>query len=304
MSRKKLITIVGPTAVGKTSLSIAFAKAYQTHILSCDSRQFFKEMTIGTAAPTTKELSEVPHHFIQNLSVHQEYSVGDFERDAIELLEELFEQNEVVIMAGGSALYEKAITHGLDYFPEIPEVVNQQLEEELSNKGLAHLVRELSQVDPIYFGEVDRENPRRIIRALAVYRTTGNPFSSYRSNQSKQRTFDVVKIGLEAPREELYDRINTRVDEMLEAGLLEEVKLLTDHQELNALKTVGYQEIFPYLSGEYDLDEAVRLVKRNSRRFAKRQLTWYRKDEDVHWFSYKTSHTEIVRQVQELFMES
>ncbi|WP_317174205.1 tRNA (adenosine(37)-N6)-dimethylallyltransferase MiaA [Nonlabens antarcticus] len=301
---KKLITIIGPTAIGKTSLSIAFAKAYNTHIISCDSRQFYKEMSIGTAVPTTFELSQAPHHFIQNMSVEQSYSVGDFEKDAISLLDELFKNHDVIIMVGGSALYEKAVTHGLDDFPEVSESVNSELELQLESLGLPFLVAELQQVDPEYFKEVDQSNPRRILRALGIYRSSGRPFSSFRSSQSKSRKFEVVKVGLEASREELYDRINKRVDDMLERGLVQEAEKLKDFKELPSLKTVGYQELFPYFDGAYDLEEAIRLTKRNSRRFAKRQMTWYRKDSSVHWFSYKTSHTKIVQQVQELFMES
>lgn len=304
MSRKKLITIVGPTAVGKTALSIAFAKAYQTEIISCDSRQFYKEMSIGTAVPSTEELAAAKHHFIQNISILQPYSVGDFERDVLPLIHDLFQKNEVVIMVGGSALYEKAVTHGLDDFPEVPESVNQKLEEELDAKGLAALVAELKEVDPDYYESVDQANPRRILRALGIYRSSGKAFSSFRTSSSKVREFEVIKVGLEAPREELYERINSRVDAMLNAGLLHEAKSLFEERHLPALKTVGYQELFPHFNGEYDLEEAIRLIKRNSRRFAKRQMTWYRKDPTVHWFSYKTSHTEIVRQVQESFMES
>jgi len=304
MPHKRLITIIGPTAVGKTALGIAFAKAYQTEILSCDSRQFYQEMTIGTAVPSTEELAEAPHHFIQNISVKDAYSVGDFEKDALQLLNNLFEKHDIVIMVGGSALYEKAVTHGLDDFPEVPTYIDEQLDQELRSKGLPALVTELEQVDPDYFKEVDTANPRRILRALGIYRTSGRPFSSFRTSNSKKRNFEVIKVGLEAPREELYERINQRVDQMIDSGLLEEVRKLEKHKNLPSLKTVGYQELFPYLKGDYELEEGIRLIKRNSRRFAKRQMTWYRKDSSVHWFSYKTHHTEIVRQVQELFMES
>ncbi|BAO55891.1 tRNA (adenosine(37)-N6)-dimethylallyltransferase MiaA [Nonlabens marinus] len=304
MQRKRLITIIGPTAVGKTALGIAFSKAYQTEIISCDSRQFFKEMTIGTAVPSTEELEAAPHHFIQNLSIHQDYSVGDFERDAIELLDQLFKKHDEVIMVGGSALYEKAITHGLDDFPEVPEAIEQQLEKELNQDGLDALVEELRKVDHEYAAKVDISNPRRILRALSIYRSSGETFSSFRTSTSKKRSFEVIKIGLEAPREELYARINHRVDVMLKAGLLEEVRELLPYKELTALKTVGYQELFPYLEYNYSLEEGIRLIKRNSRRFAKRQMTWYRKDPSVTWFSYKTRHTEIVKRVQEKFMES
>ncbi|SCY13274.1 tRNA dimethylallyltransferase [Nonlabens sp. Hel1_33_55] len=304
MISKKLITIVGPTAVGKTALSIAFAKAYKTHIVSCDSRQFFKEMAVGTAVPEPEELEAAPHHFIQNLSIHDDYSVGDFERDAISLLEDLFETNDVIIMVGGSALYEKSITQGLDEFPEVPVEILDSLNEEFEQKGLKKLVEQLQKVDPEYATKADLENSRRVIRALSVYRASGKTYSSFLGKKKKTRNFEVIKVGLEAPRPVLYERINQRVDLMMKNGLLDEAKKLLTYQHLTPLKTVGYQELFPYLEGKYDLEEAVRLIKRNSRRFAKRQLTWYRKDPDVNWFSYNTSHTEIVRRVEELFMDS
>ncbi|KQC33248.1 tRNA delta(2)-isopentenylpyrophosphate transferase [Nonlabens sp. YIK11] len=299
MSTKKLITIIGPTAVGKTALSIAFAKAYKTNIISCDSRQFFKEMTIGTAVPEPEELAAAPHHFIQNLSIHDSYSVGDFERDALSTLADLFATNDVVIMVGGSALYEKAVTHGLDEFPDVPDEVIDTLNKELEQDGLEKLVTELKEIDPEYALTADLENPRRVIRALSVYRESGETYSSFLGRKNTERDFEIIKIGLEAPRPTLYDRINRRVDVMLENGLLEEAKELLLYKDLTPLKTVGYQELFPYFEGDYDLDEAIRLIKRNSRRFAKRQMTWYRKDPEVHWFSYNTSHTEIVRRVEE-----
>jgi tRNA dimethylallyltransferase len=304
MSRKKLITIIGPTAIGKTTLSIAFAKAYNTEILSCDSRQFYKEMTLGTAVPSESERSEARHHFIQNMSVTQPYSVGDFERDAMELLVELFQSHDIVIMVGGSALYEKAVTHGLDDFPEISEHIKLELELQLETQGYKNLLAELKSCDPDYFKEVDQANPRRILRALGVYRSSGTPFSSFRTSSKKSRDFEIIKIGLEAPREELYARINDRVDTMIDQGLIEEAKNLMRFKDLPSLKTVGYQELFPFFNTEYNLEEAVRLIKRNSRRFAKRQMTWYRKDSSVKWYSYKTSHTKIVQLVEESFMES
>lgn len=304
MSRKKLITIIGPTAVGKTALSIAFAKAYHTEILSCDSRQFYKEMTIGTAVPEKSELTAAKHHFIQNLSIHDSYSVGQFEKDAQEKLELLFKKHDVIIMVGGSALYEKAVTTGLDEFPEVPSEILESLNTEFETNGLTDLVLELKSVDPEYALKVDLDNARRIIRSLAIYRACGQPYSSFLGKVKESKDFDIVKIGLEAPREELYERINNRVDAMVQRGLIAEATLLHPFKDLNPLKTVGYQELFPFFEGAYSLEEAIRLIKRNSRRFAKRQLTWYRKDPTVKWFSYKTSHTEIVRQVKELFTDS
>ncbi len=304
MYSKTLITIVGPTAVGKTALSIAFAKAYKTHIISCDSRQFYKEMTLGTAVPEQEELAAAPHHFIQNLSIHDTFTAGDFEKQALRLTRTLFEKHDVLIAVGGSALYEKALTVGLDEFPDVPKHVMNELQSELEQKGLSTLAKELQDIDPTYASNADLANQRRVLRALAVYRSSGQPYSTYLGQKKESRNFDIIKIGLEAPRPVLYDRINKRVDLMLQRGLLHEVIRLAPFKDILALKTVGYQEIFPHLEGKYDLEEAIRLVKRNSRRFAKRQMTWYRKDTQVHWYPYDTSHTEIVQQVAGLFMES
>lgn len=301
-SGKTLIVIVGPTAIGKTSLSIAFAKAYQTQILSCDSRQFYKEMTIGTAVPTAEELAEAPHHFIQNLSIHDNYSVGKFETDAMELLSELFKTNNIVVMVGGSALYEKAVTHGLDDFPDVHPDIIKELENDLEKTGIKSFQETLKTIDPEYYKEVDLENPRRLIRAISIYQSSGITYSSLRSQKKSNRPFNVVKIGLEAPREELYDRINQRVDLMLEIGLENEAKALYPFKNLNALQTVGYQEFYGHYDGKYNLEEAIRLIKRNTRRFAKRQLTWYRKDPDVTWFPYRTRHTDIIQRVRKELM--
>lgn len=302
MTNKTLIVIVGPTAVGKTALSIAFAKAYQTEIISCDSRQFFKEMSIGTAVPSNEELAAAPHHFIQNLSIHDSYSVGEFERDAIALLESLFSKKDVVIMVGGSALYEKAVTHGLDDFPEVPVAIDKAVEELYEQLGIEVLQQELKLLDEEYYEIVDKDNPRRLMRAIALCRATGSTFTALRSGNKKERNFNIIKIGLEAPREELYDRINARVDIMLENGLVEEALELEPYKNLTGLKTVGYQEFMGYFNNSHGLEEAIRLVKRNSRRFAKRQMTWYRKDENVTWFAYKTRHTDIVQRVTEKLM--
>lgn len=303
MTKKTLIVIVGPTAVGKTALSIAFAKAYKTEIISCDSRQFFKEMTIGTAVPSKEELAEANHHFIQNLSIHDSYSVGNFERDAVKLLEDLFKSRDIVIMVGGSALYEKAVTHGLDQLPEVPETINDAIELLYKEDGIEALQEELKMKDPEYYNQVDLQNPRRLIRALGICRATGKTFTQYRSGDKQQRDFNIIKVGLEAPRQELYERINSRVDIMLKSGLVKEAEALFPFKKLTSLKTVGYQELMGVFENNYDLEEGVRLIKRNSRRFAKRQLTWYRKDEDVIWFHYKTRHTEIVQRVSEKLMD-
>ncbi len=260
-------------------------------------------MNIGTAVPEPDELNQAPHHFIQNISIHEPYTAGDFEKQAMATLKRLFEKQEVVVMVGGSALYEKAVTEGLDHFPEVPSTVLDTLNQELEDHGIAHLVQRLHRVDPHYAEMADLDNPRRVIRALAVYAASGNKYSDYLNQEKESRPFHTIKVGLEAPRDILYTRINNRVDRMIERGLVNEAKALHDYKDLLPLKTVGYQELFPYFESEYDLQEAIRLIKRNSRRFAKRQMTWYRKDDQVKWYSYDTSHTKIVRQVAGLFME-
>lgn len=282
---KNLIIITGPTAIGKTGLAIFLAQHLKTEILSFDSRQFYKEMKIGTAVPSEEELATVPHHFIQNLSIQEDYSVGDFERDALTKIDELFQIHDQLIFVGGSGLYEKAVTKGLDVFPEVDKTIRQNLLYEFDANGLEPLQKELKEVDPVYYESVDLNNPVRIIRALEIYRGTGKPFSSFRKNNYSARNFQVIKIGLELPREEIYDRINQRVDLMMKEGLLEEVKFLEPQKNLNSLQTVGYRELFDYLDEKINLDFAIEEIKKNSRRYAKRQLTWYRKDERVKWFS-------------------
>lgn len=282
---KTLISIVGPTAIGKTGLAIQLAQHYSTDILSCDSRQFYKEMTIGTAVPSTSELAQAKHHFIQNISIHEKYSVGDFERDGLKFLDDYFQTNDVCIMVGGSGLYEKAITTGFDIFPEIDPIFREQLNQELETDGIEKLQIELKQVDPIYYEEVDIYNKQRVIRALEIYRGSGQPFSKFRNQDLNKRPFNIIKIGLELPRQEMYDRINQRVDIMMNEGLLDEAKSLYPLKELNALQTVGYRELFDFFEGKIDLNFANEEIKKNTRRFAKRQMTWFKKDQDVNWFS-------------------
>ncbi len=281
MVRKTLLVIAGPTGIGKTALAIKLAEHYNTEIISADSRQFFKEMRIGTAVPSDEELRAVPHHFIQHISIQDPYSVGDFERDALKKLEELFKLHDIVIMAGGSGLYIDAVLHGFDSFPEIDPSIRTQLKQELRDKGLAKLQKELLESDPVYAKKADLRNPQRVIRALEVCRGTGNPYSSYLGRKKTQRPFQSVILGLEAPREEVYRRIDSRVDQMMKAGLLEEARELIEYKPLNALKTVGYKELFGYLEGEYDLDQAIDEIKKNSRRYAKRQGTWFRGKKEV-----------------------
>ena len=297
---KTLISIVGPTAIGKTSLSIDLAKAFETEIISADSRQFFREMNIGTAVPSSEELAAAPHHFIQHISVEDAYSVGDFERDALQKLEQLFQRHDKVIMVGGSGLYVDAVTKGLDEFPEIDPQIRISLNDLFAAEGLPALQKQLSQLDPEYYSEVDTENPHRLIRALEVSLGTGKPYSSFRKKKAAQRPFKSVLIGLTADREVIYDRINRRVDLMLEQGLLEEAKALAGKKHLNALNTVGYKELFAFLEGRCSLEEAVEEIKKNTRRFAKRQLTWFRKNPEIHWFDHITPTEEIIDMIKKI----
>ncbi len=277
-SGKYLLVIGGPTASGKTELAIRLARHYGTEILSADSRQLFRELRIGTAKPTPGELAQVPHHFIDSQSVTQAYSVGEYEREALARLEELFRQRDLVVLAGGSGLYIRALTQGLDDFPEVPAAVRQQWEKRYESHGLAHLQEALRRADPDYAREVDLQNPHRLIRALAVISHSGRPFSSYRRREARPRPFTSIYLQLHRPRAELYARINARVDAMMAAGLLEEVEALQPYRRHTALQTVGYQELFDHLDGKLSLPEAVAQIKRNTRRYAKRQLTWHRRD--------------------------
>lgn len=284
LNKNYLICIVGPTAVGKTSNAIKVAQFFETEIISADSRQFYKELEIGTAKPNDDELAQAKHYLVNSLSIHDEYDVGKFEREALAIINTIHAKHSLAIMVGGSGLFVDAVCYGLDEFPEVKPGLRDELNAELKNKGLAPLVEELKMNDPEYFQTVDVHNPQRIIRALEVIRSTGRKFSSFRNKARKERPFEVIKIGLTMDRDKLYERIDQRMDIMLAQGLIEEAKQFLPFQHLNALQTVGYQEIFPYLEGEYDYEEAVRLLKRNSRRYAKRQLTWFRRDESVKWF--------------------
>lgn len=286
---KKLISIIGTTGIGKTKLAIELAKHFGTEIISCDSRQFFREMKIGTATPSAEELAEVPHHFIGNLSVQDYYSIGQFEKDAIQKMENLFTHHDVVILVGGSMMYEKAVIEGLNELPEANEENQQKLEKIFREEGIEALQKILENLDPEYFNIVDRDNPRRLFRAIDIIWQTGKTYTENISEQVKKRDFEVIRIGIEAPRETIYERINLRVDKMLEQGLAEEVKSLLPYRNLISLRTVGYTELFRYFDGEWTLDFAVEEIKKNSRRFAKRQLTWYRKETDIHWVNFENS---------------
>ena len=280
---KNLIVIVGPTGIGKTSLSIEIAKHFKCDIISADSRQFFKEMAIGTAKPTTTELAEAPHHFINNKSIDQKYSAGTFEVEAIAKLKELHKTNDVAILVGGSGLYVNAVCDGIDDIPFDLEV-REQLNKELKEFGAKPLREELKEKDPEHYARMNTKNPQRLVRAIEVCRITGKTYSSFRKNTVKQRDFKIIKIGLNADREVVYHRINQRVDLMMEEGLLDEVKSLEKNKNLNALNTVGYKELFAYLDDEQTLEEAVDLIKQHTRNFAKRQLTWFKKDQTTNWF--------------------
>lgn len=297
MTQKVLIAIVGPTAIGKTALGILLAKHFKTEVISADSRQFFKEMNIGTAVPSPEELNEIPHHFIQHKSIFEPYSVGDFERDAIHLLEQLFQKNDVAVMVGGSGLYVDAVVNGLDEFPEVDPKIREFLNDKLLNEGLESLQNELKQRDPAYYKIVDLDNPHRLIRALEVCISANKPYSSFLAQNKPKRAFKSLYIGLQAPRETIYERINARVDLMMEAGLLEEVRKLHPHKALNALQTVGYKELFEYLEGNCDLEYAILEIKKNTRRFAKRQLTWLRKNENILWVEHYTEPKTIIKKV-------
>lgn len=282
-----LISVVGPTAIGKTTLAIELAKNFKTEIVSADSRQFYREMCIGTAVPSEEELAQVRHHFIQHRSIHENYSVGEFERDALNQLDELFKKKKYVIMVGGSGLYTDAVVKGLDHFPEIAADIRSNLNQELLHHGIEPLQGRLRDLDPEYYKKVDLNNPHRLIRALEICQGTGRPYSSFLDRKKENRPFHTLTVGLEADRTILYNRINRRVDQMMSQGLLQEVGRLKEYRALNALQTVGYRELFRYLEGEIALEVAIGEIKKNTRRFAKRQLTWLRKQEDILWVDHE-----------------
>jgi len=295
---KYLIVIAGPTAIGKTDLSLSIAKKYATDILSCDSRQFYKEMNIGTAVPSIDELAQVKHHFIQNLSIEQNYSVGKFELDALKKIEVLHQTKDVIIMVGGSGLYIDAVCRGLDDFPDVPEELRDELNLRFKNEGIEPLKAQLIELDPEYHKEVDRANPHRIIRALEICISTGKSYSSFRKQQKKKRKFKTIKLILSRDRDILYTRINQRVDMMMAEGLLEEAKNVYEYRANNALQTVGYKELFAYFDGEWDLETAVSEIKKNTRRYAKRQMTWFRRDPETVFFN-PSDESEIMNYLDE-----
>jgi len=297
-----LITIVGPTAIGKTALSIQLAQHFNCNILSCDSRQFYKEMTIGTAVPEPEELAATQHYFIQNRSVFEDYNVGSFEKDALKTLDELFLKKPVQIMVGGSGLYVDAVLKGLNFFPEVDPNIRPTLTSELETNGILSLQNKLKELDPVTYQNIAITNPHRLIRALEICIGTGKPYSSFMNKEKEPRNFKSIKIGLIADREIIYDRINQRVDIMMKNGLLEEAKSLYSHKHLNALQTVGYRELFEYFDGNCDLDFAISEIKKNSRRFAKRQLTWFRRDPETIWFNFKDDKKIITDKITEVLI--
>jgi tRNA dimethylallyltransferase len=303
---KHLITIVGPTAIGKTALSIALAQHFKCEIISCDSRQFFKEMTIGTAVPNQEELQAATHHFIQNKSIFENYTVGDYEKEALLKIEELFQNNDFVILIGGSGLYVDAILKGFDEFPEIDPKVRSEVNSNYEKLGIEYLQKQLQLLDPDYYQKITAENPQtlqnpqRMMRFVEVCIGTQKPYSSFLNQKKNNRNFTPVLIGLDAERQIIYKRINQRVDIMMNEGLLEEAKNLYPNKALNALQTVGYRELFTYFDGDFTLPFAIEEIKKNTRRFSKRQLTWFKRNEVTKWFDYATDRKEIINYIENL----
>jgi tRNA dimethylallyltransferase len=295
---KTLLIIAGPTAVGKTDLSINLAKKFKTSIVSADSRQFFKEMNIGTSKPTSEELKQIKHYFINSLSVTENYDVRKFEKETLRLLDALFSDHDLVILTGGSGLYLDAISYGFDEIPTVDVSKRVQLNAILEKDGIGVLQEQLRLLDPIYYAKVDLNNPQRIIRALEICIGTGKSFSSFLERKVVKRPFKIIKIALQRERKELYDRIDSRMDQMIAEGLFEEAISLYPMRHYNALQTVGYKEIFGYMEQRYDKEETIRLLKRNSRRYAKRQMTWFRRNEEYHWF-----HPSMIQEITDFVID-
>ena len=283
-SAKTLIVITGPTAVGKTALCLDIAQHFGIPIINADSRQIYKELKIGTASPTSEQLQLVPHYFVGSLSLTDYYSASLFEQQVLEILSRQFRSHDFALMAGGSMMYIDAVCDGIDDIPTVDDQTRETLKQRLKEEGLEALVEQLKELDPEYYEIVDRQNPRRVVHGLEICLMTGQTYTSFRKREKKERPFRIVKIGLNRPREELYDRINQRVDQMMQQGLLEEAKALYPMRQMNALNTVGYKELFDYLDGRWPLEEAVERIKGNTRRYARKQLTWYKKDPQIRWF--------------------
>lgn len=284
MNGKTVVIICGPTAVGKTSLAIQLALHFNTQIISADSRQCFKELNIGVAKPLAEELRQAHHYFINSHTIHEEVNAASFERYALQAIQEIFKQQDIAIMVGGTGLYIKAFCEGLDNIPTIPDEIRNSINQQYNTKGLAWLQNEIQTKDPLFWQTAEQQNPQRLMRALEVVEATGQSINSFRTGEKLQRPFNIIKIGLELPREELYQRINQRVDNMLQDGLIEEVKSLISFKSLNALQTVGYKEFFDYFDGLFSLEQAVEELKKHTRHYAKRQMTWFKKDEQIQWF--------------------
>lgn len=297
-NKKYLITITGPTAIGKTALAIQVAKHFNCEIISADSRQFYKEMAIGTAVPSAEELAEAKHHFIQNISIFDEYTVGDFERDALAKLDVLYATGNVAVMVGGSGLYIDAVLKGFDDFPDIDPSVRKELQENYDKHGIEYLQNELQRLDPMHYKKVAKENPQRMMRALEVSIGSGRPYSSFLNIKKNSRNFTPIIIGLDAEREVMYNRINRRVDIMVQNGLIEEARQLYPNKKLNALQTVGYRELFSYFDGDFTKEFAIEEIKKNTRRFAKRQMTWFKRTEGAEWFDFTTPAAEIINYIE------
>jgi tRNA dimethylallyltransferase len=295
--QKTLIVVLGPTAVGKTDMAVKLAQHYHTEIISADSRQFYREISIGTAKPSDNELVLAKHYFINSHSITDDFNVGDFEKQGLEILDKIFKEHNVAILVGGSGLYIKAICEGFDDLPSVDPEIRVKLNLEFAQNGILSLQERLQHADPDYYNEVDVHNPQRLIRALEVIESTGKPFSSYRTLNTKQRPFNMIKIGLNLPRAILYERINLRVDVMIAQGLLEEVKSLLPYRDLNALNTVGYKELFEFIDGKTSMDAAIAIIKQSTRHFAKRQLTWFNKDKETMWFE-PTNHELIINYIE------
>jgi len=295
--QKYLIVITGPTGIGKTGVAIQLAKHFGTEIISADSRQLFKELYIGTATPNPHELSEVKHHFIQSHSITDNYNASRYETEALQLINELFTKTNFLFLTGGSMLYIDAVCQGIDEMPDADPEIRLNLKLKLENEGIESLRLQLKQLDPDYYQIVDLKNPNRIIHALEICLTTGKPYSSFRTNPKKQRPFTIIKIGLDCDRQILHDRINTRVDKMVNIGLEREVRSLLQYRNMNALNTVGYRELFEYFDGKTSLETAIELIKRNTRRYARKQLTWFRNDQQTTWF-HPENVTEIIKYIE------
>lgn len=282
--KKLLVVVTGPTAIGKTSIAIHLANTFNAEILSADSRQFYKELKIGVAAPSDDELKQAKHHFVGHISITDYYNVSRFENEVIDFLNDYFEKKPIAIMVGGSGLYIDAVCRGIDELPDPDDKLRNSLKQKIDNEGIESALQQLKELDPEYFAVVDKKNPNRVLRALEVCLMTGQTFTSLRNNQSKKRDFDILKIGLNRPRKELFEIIHHRVDKMIETGLIEEAEGLKEFKNLNSLNTVGYKEIFNYLDSEWTLDLAIEKIKTNTRRYAKRQLTWFKRDKEVCWY--------------------